>query len=218
MVKIFASSEDANSLGNKFRNKRFSFFEKHIQKLPKPIRILDVGGLESFWVNRNYHLRADINITLLNLEALPVKHPNMTAVSGDATNLSDYTNKSFDVVFSNSVIEHLYTKENQIKMANEIRRVGKHYFVQTPNKYFIIEPHYLLPGFQFLGPKSKYFMLTKTPLSRGKFWDKKFAKQYVDEIRLIDEVEMVELFPDGKIHKEVVCGLIKSFTAHNFDQ
>jgi predicted SAM-dependent methyltransferase len=216
MIKIFASSEDVDSLGNRFRNRRFKFFEQQIQKLKKPIRILDVGGLESFWENRNYHLKNDIHITLLNLKAVPCKYPNMTSMIGDATNLSHCPDNSFDVVFSNSVIEHLYTKSNQEKMANEITRVGKYYFVQTPNKYFIIEPHYLLPGFQFLNPRIKYFLLTKTPLSRGKFWDKQFAQQYIDEIRLLDKSEMEALFPNGLIYKEMFCGLVKSFTAHNF--
>jgi hypothetical protein len=216
MIKIFANSEDKDSLGNRFRNRRFNFFEQQIQKLKKPIRILDVGGLESFWVNRNYHLKNDVQITLLNLEAVPSNYPNMISMIGDATNLSHCPDNSFDVVFSNSVIEHLYTRSNQEKMANEIKRVGVHYFVQTPNKYFIIEPHYLLPGFQFLSPRIKHFLLTKTRLSRGKFWDKQFAQQYINEIRLLDESEMVALFPNGLIYKERFFGLVKSFTAHNF--
>ena len=94
---------------------------------------MDVGGLESFWVNRNYHLKNDVQITLLNLEVVSSKYPNMISMIGDATNLLHFSDNSFDVVFSNSVIEHLYTKSNQEKMASEIRRVGKHYFLQTPN-------------------------------------------------------------------------------------
>ena len=76
-------------------------------------------------------------------------------------------------------------KENQVKMANEIMRVGKKYFVQTPNKYFFIEPHYLLPFFNFCPDKIKYFILTKTKLSRLRKWDHDFAKQYIEEIRLL---------------------------------
>lgn len=68
-------------------------------------------------------------------------------MKGDATNLSQYSDKSFDIVFSNSVIEHLYTKENQISMAKEVNRVGKNYFIQTPNYWFPIEPHWVFPSF-----------------------------------------------------------------------
>ena len=60
---------------------------------------------------------------------------------GDATDLSPFKDKSFDIVHSNSVIEHLYNFENQKKMASEIMRVGQKHIVQTPNKYFFLEPH-----------------------------------------------------------------------------
>ena len=122
----------------------------------------------------------------------------------------------YDVVHSNSVIEHLYNFENQKKMASEIIRVGQKYIVQTPNKYFFLEPHYLLPFFQFLPNSLKYFILTKTKLSRLKKWDKKFAKQYIEEIRLLSEKEMKTLFPKSKIYYEKFFGMNKSFTMHNF--
>lgn len=48
-----------------------------------------------------------------------------------------FKEKEFDLVFSNSVIEHVGGFQDQMKAANEIRRVGKNYFIQTPNKYFL---------------------------------------------------------------------------------
>ena len=135
---------------------------------------------------------------------------------GDATDLSQFNNKSFDIVHSNSVIEHLYNFENQKKMASEIIRVGKKYIVQTPNKYFFLEPHYLLPFFDIIPKKLKYLILTKTKLSRLKKWDKNFAKQYIKEIRLLSEKEMKTLFPKSKIYFEKFLGMNKSFTMHNF--
>ena len=51
--------------------------------------------------------------------------------------------------FSNSVIEHV-PPQLQSKFAEEVARVATRYFVQTPNRYFPIEPHYQLPLFQFL--------------------------------------------------------------------
>jgi 2-polyprenyl-3-methyl-5-hydroxy-6-metoxy-1,4-benzoquinol methylase len=129
--------------------------------------------------------------------------------------MGEFADGSFDLVFSNSVIEHLYTFENQAKMADEVQRVGKSYFVQTPNRYFPVEAHYAIPLAQYLPKGLVFFLLTKTPLSRLKRWDPNAARQYLDEIRLLDEKEMQAVFRGAKIWKEKVLGLTKSLTAHN---
>jgi hypothetical protein len=213
---IFDSSDKPLSWGNRFRNKRFEFLRGKLDTLPKPVRILDIGGLESFWTNRGYGDNPDFQITLLNLEKHPTSCSCIDSISGDATNLFGIGDKEFDVAFSNSVIEHLYTLDNQRQMALEIQRVGKHHFVQTPNKYFPVEPHYLLPFFDWLPASWKYIILTKTKLSRLKKWNHQDAKQYVDEIRLISFREFKRLFPQSHMYKEKIMGLTKSFTAHNF--
>ncbi|WP_235114924.1 methyltransferase domain-containing protein [Cyclobacterium qasimii] len=150
---VFDESSNSNSLGNQFRQKRMIFFKKELEKLPKPIKILDVGGYEDFWINAGLNDVGSIHITILNLDARETHFQNFTSVDGDATNLSKYGDNTFDIAFSNSVIEHLYNENQQRKMAKEAMRVGKNFYVQTPNKYFIIEPHYLLPYFQFLPKK-----------------------------------------------------------------
>lgn len=223
-MKIWASSEDKASLGNWFRDKRFHFFEKKVKdlinlgQLQIPVRILDIGGADSFWINRGWGNNPSFQITLVNLDFSPSdrEYSNLVKVIGDATDLRQYTAEDFDIVFSNSVIEHLYNKDNQIKMANECQRIGKRYFIQTPNRNFFIEPHYLLPFFQFLPRTLRLNILTKTPLSRGKRWNPKYAQQYVDEIRLLNKKEMMELFPLSQIYVEPFLGLSKSYTAYNF--
>ena len=65
--------------------------------------------------------------------------------------------------------------------------------------------------------KIKYVILTKTNLSRLKKWNKKFAKQYLDEIRLLSLWEIKKIFPNSNIYFEKIIGMNKSFTAHNFD-
>jgi hypothetical protein len=80
-----------------------------------------------------------------------------------------------------------------------------------------MEPHYVLPFFQYLPRKIQLSILLKTPLSRGRKWDKEFATQYVDEIRLLSYSEMKALFPSSSIYKEDFLGMSKSFTAHNFN-
>lgn len=181
------------------------------------INILDVGGLEEYWINMGLDNHINVHITILNLTAQPTKCSNINSVAGDATNLKEYKRDSFDVVFSNSVIEHLYNFQNQSKMSSEAIRVGKHFFVQTPNKHFFIEPHYLLPFFQYLPKRFRLFILTSTILSRGKKWAYSDATQYLDEIRLISRNEMKLLFPSSNIYEESFLGLTKSFTAHNFE-
>jgi len=213
---FFDISENKNSLGNQFREKRFSFFLKKFNKMQKPISILDVGGKINFWENRGLAGNNDYKITVLNIEKEKSNYSNINCLIGDATNLNQFKNKSFDIVHSNSVIEHLYNFENQKKMASVFMRVGQKYIVQTPNKYFFIEPHYLLPFFNIVPEKLKYLILTKTKLSRLKKWDKNFAKQYIKEIRLLSEKEMKTLFPKSKIYFEKFLGMNKSFTMYNF--
>ena len=214
--QIFDLSENKKSLGNRFRAKRFDYFLKKIQKLDKPLHILDLGGKINFWENRGLAGNNNYHITLLNIEIEKSEYSNIKSIIGTATDLSKFKDNSVDLVHSNSVIEHLYNFENQKKMAKEVIRVGKKHIIQTPNKYFFIEPHYLLPFFGYLPKSVKFWILTKTKLSRLKKWDEKFAKQYIQEIRLISEKEMKTLFPTSKIYFEKFLGMNKSFTTHNF--
>jgi SAM-dependent methyltransferase len=215
---LFASSDHPKSLGAKFRAKRLRAFEKLFFKNfnpEKPIQILDVGGTAYFWKHSKLPNIPGVRITLLNLHEEKSTHPHISSQIGDATSMGEFPDKNFDLVFSNSVIEHLYTFENQVKMADEIQRVGKKFFIQTPNKYFPIEAHYAIPFAQYLPKSLLLFLLTKTKISRMKRWEKSAAQQYLDEIRLLNEQEMKTLFPGAKIWKEKALGMTKSLTAHN---
>ncbi len=214
-IDQLANYDKQHSLANKFRNKRFAHFKSKIAKLPKPIKILDVGGTQQYWVNRGFHDNKDYHITLLNLHKEAADYENIESIAGDATDLSQYTDDSFDIVYSNSVIEHLFTYENQVKMAKEVQRVGKHHYIQTPNKHFPIEPHFLLPFFQFFPTGLKLFILTKTKLSRGKKSTQDTAKSKIAEIQLLSKKDMKKLFPESKFYKEKFLGLTKSITALN---
>ncbi|MCH7412997.1 class I SAM-dependent methyltransferase [Belliella sp. R4-6] len=125
---LLSTSANPESIGYKFRNRRFIVFETLIEKnfdKNTKLKILDVGGASYFWSDKDFLEKYDVEITMLNLDVVESGHPKLKSVKGDATDLSEYQNDSFDLVFSNSVIEHLYTWENQIKMAKECVRVGK---------------------------------------------------------------------------------------------
>jgi 2-polyprenyl-3-methyl-5-hydroxy-6-metoxy-1,4-benzoquinol methylase len=138
----------------------------------------------------------------------------VTSIAGDARSVQA-DDSSSDVVFSNSVIEHVGTYQDQLQMAKEVCRVGRHYFVQTPNNYFPLEPHFLFPFFQFLPIRLRVLLLqnfnlgwfVKTP-------DQAKAMEIVEGIRLLSKREFVSLFPKASIYKEKVFGMTKSYVAY----
>lgn len=124
-MRIMRSMADAyapGSLSNRLRSRRFSHFEGLATKIStRPLRIVDIGGTNAFWENRGWAGRTDVEITTINLTAEPKRHANITPVSGEATNLSGIRDGEYDIAFSNSVIEHLFTYENQAAMAREVQ-------------------------------------------------------------------------------------------------
>lgn len=185
-----------------------------IKDSPKPLKILDAGGTENFWLQMGFTNPALANITILNINNIKITYPNFNFIQGSAKDLSMFKDGEFDIVFSNSVIEHVGGYNDQKKMADEIKRVGKSYFVQTPNYYFPIEPHFLFPFFQFLPASIKIFMVMNLNLG----WFKK-SRTKKDAVNIIDSVHLLKykdfrgLFPDAKIEKERLAGLVKSFIA-----
>jgi hypothetical protein len=49
----FADSSPKNSLANKWRRKRFELFKELVKSFQKPVKILDIGGTENFWIQMN---------------------------------------------------------------------------------------------------------------------------------------------------------------------
>ncbi len=181
-----------------FRRRRFRYFTRLVNRIKKEhLRILDVGGTAHYWHKMGY--TGHHAIVLINKMPQQVL-PNMVSVVGDARCLRQFRDGEFDIVFSNSVIEHLGSFDSQKMMADEIRRVGKRYYVQTPSFWFPIEPHYMLPLIHWL-PKSAQLMVKKIMHPR-------LSKE---ELRLMTESELRQLFPDAEVIKEKFLLLTKSY-------
>jgi 2-polyprenyl-3-methyl-5-hydroxy-6-metoxy-1,4-benzoquinol methylase len=149
----------------------------------------------------------DVNpITEVDVRPYPeaVRRPNISFVRADGCDLP-FPDDEFDVAFSNSVIEHV-PPERQALFAAEIRRVAHRYFVQTPNKWFLIEPHYQVPLFQFLPRRCQRFLNGHFSLG----WQK---RGHWEEITLLSARDVRRLFPDAEIHRERLFGLTKSLMA-----
>lgn len=213
MMRRLADSEESTSFANKLRARRFSKFESLAAALPRPLRVLDVGGTNAFWINRGWHRYTDVEILTLNLVAEKKVHPNIEPLVGDATSLKQFGDRSIDIVFSNSVIEHLFTFDNQRRMASEIQRVGKAFWVQTPNFWFPFEPHFHFVGWQWLPLPVRVSILRKRACGwRGPCPDLSTARSQVEEIRLLSRRELQMLFPGAAIIAERFGGLVKSWT------
>lgn len=194
-----------------FRKNRFKVFREKMM-LQDDTTLLDVGGYAGTWMEYNFNFP----ITIINLDPaiLNSKCPsNFEFKVMDATNLHEFSDNAFDVGYSNSVIEHVYSWENQKKFAAEIRRVSKSYWVQTPARSFFIEPHYLTPFVHWLSKAMQKKLLRFTLWGFLTKPDKKKINDIVEEIRLLSYREVKELFPEATIIRERFFFLTKSFIA-----
>ena len=215
LLRRLADNTQPNSLATAARRKRFSFFLQLLNTLPRPIRILDVGGTREFWNNMGFTTSPDIHVTLLNLDASPIEEPGFSAVIGDARQMPHFRDGEFDVVFSNSVIEHVGKRADQQKMADELRRVGQRYFVQTPNYWFPLEPHFLFPGFQFLPVTARVYLVTHFRLGwQPRYANRTEAQQVIETTVLLTQKELRQLFPDAQVYQERFMGLTKSLVVY----
>lgn len=182
-----------------------------MERIPRPFRILDVGGRQQYWDVVAPEGLAGISVVLLNVERQDVTRSGFELVEGDARSLARFADRSFELVFSNSVIEHVGERADQRAMAAEIQRVGQRYYVQTPNRGFPVEPHFLVPGFQFLPVSVRVALLTRFRLGwHERVPDPDEARRVVESVRLLSAHELVALFPGCTLHRETLAGLTKS--------
>jgi hypothetical protein len=213
-VRYLADDENASSLSNQLRAKRFRLFEQLTAAMPRPLRILDVGGTNDFWEKRGWAGRRDIEIFSLNLVPEQQRHENVKPLAGNAADLAQFGDGSFDIAFSNSVIEHLFTFEAQRRMASEMQRVGKAFWVQTPNFWFPMEPHFQVPGWQWMPLAVRVSIIQRFRCGwRGPCADRAAARKLVEEVRLLSRSALRTIFPGARLIPERFCGLVKSWTA-----
>jgi hypothetical protein len=210
-----ADNTKGQSLASRFRKQRMRKFGELLRDTTKEVRILDVGGTPEFWLRHRDELPVSASLTLLNLDFVgQPEQPWMQCVKGDVRRMESFDSNEFDMCFSNSVIEHLGTLADQSLAAKEIRRVAKGYFVQTPNVWFPIEPHFLIPGWQFAPIAFRAYLLQRRDIGWMKCQKNPLlARAEVESVRLLSASELARLFPDGQIDRERIGPFTKSVIA-----
>jgi SAM-dependent methyltransferase len=142
-----------------------------------------------------------VNISTDYISAIRKCYPEIEAVVCDACELP-WPDKHFDVVFSNAVIEHVGSFERQKKMASEIMRVGKRWFVTTPNRWFPFEFHMRLPFVTWLPGRS--YLRIGNIVSYNHLRGKYMFGGKRSGLRLMSAGELEKCFPSSKIIKQRV--------------
>lgn len=184
----------ADRYSRRARQRRLELFERQLEPRPGEAAV-DIGcgaaGLAA--------LAPALEVTGVDHAERP-GYPGARFVQADATALP-FSDGEFAIAYSNSVVEHLPPSE-RAAYARELTRVGRRWFVQTPNRWFPIEPHALLPFVHWLPRR----------LGRA-LWRLGVSGDPYDEVHLLGAKELRELFPGSRIVRERAGFLTKSLVA-----
>jgi hypothetical protein len=174
--------------------------------------VIDLGGTVEAWE------RAPVrpaSVHVVNLEVPPLEVPQwIRADQADACNLpAQISSASYDLVFSNSVIEHVGGHVPRMRFAEAVHKLADRHWVQTPYRYFPIEPHWLFPGFQFLPPNVQAEVAARWPLAHTPSNGRDDGLQGALAVELLSRTEMSFYFPDSTLRFERMAGLVKSLIA-----
>ena len=202
-------SENPDSVASAFRRRRWTRLLDRFPDLAE-MRVLDLGGTVQHWTTSPV---MPASLTVLNLMGQEAPDERVDVQIGDACDPpSCVRSETYDLVYSNSVLEHVGGHARRQQMADVVAASGERHWVQTPNRYFPLEPHWLFPGFQFLPISARIWVTEHWPLGyiRGVG---RAAVEQVLSTELVGSREMSFLFPDSELQSERALGLTKSLIA-----
>lgn len=204
-----ADPMEIRSVGTYLRSRRWDVFRERFPEIAQ-MRVIDLGGTVLHW--QTCPLRPS-SVVVVNLDADASPVDWIEAVQGDACALpSELDGATFDLVYSNSLIEHVGGHFHRCLFAQNVRSLAPHHWVQTPYRYFPVEPHWLFPGLQFLPQRARAVAIRHWPLSPVRPSPQE-ALRDVLEVELLSKTEMAFYFDQSEIVHERVLGITKSLIA-----
>lgn len=177
------------------RVRRMNMFIDIVKPFPG-MNVLDLGGQPQIWD----FVEPPLNITCLNLPGMAKKehatHHNITYVEGDACDMPHFQPGDFDVVFSNSVIEHVGNADKQAQFAREVERLSNTYWIQTPCKNFPIEAHCGMPFWWYYPKGVRQFFIN--------VWSRNQASwgEMVATTTYINPKDLKQMLPSARVIRE----------------
>jgi hypothetical protein len=198
----------------RWRVRRFQYFLATVRPGPGST-LVDIGGYWWNWIDRAGSIGSVLCVNPVDAgDGTAAGLPNVRQEKGDGCSLT-YADGSFDIAFSNSVIEHVGDFSQQRAFAKEVRRVGRKIWVQTPALECPFEPHLLAIGLHWIPGRLGY--LARKHLSPRAWFDgadSETMREILDHTRLLSRREFVELFPDCRIITERILWVVpKSYIA-----
>lgn len=174
--------------------------------------VIDLGGRVDTWERAPVRPK---HVHVVNLEAPPAEVPAWAEFDhGDACQLPDrIAARRYDLVFSNSVLEHVGGHERRERFAGTVHTLADRHWVQTPYRYFPIEPHWIVPGMQHLPVAVRAVLALRWPLVHTRAGSREEALREVLWTELVDYTQMRMLFPQSRIVTERLAGFPKSLIA-----
>jgi len=214
---------DSFSFGKAARKRRIQYFcdliTREFQEKGS-VRILDIGGTVQYWriLDESFLEKNKVRITLLNLPGSQVfeAEGRFTYMTGNATEdiWSELDPGDFDLIHSNSVIEHVGDWAQMKRYAENIKAFPGGYFVQTPNFWFPVEPHCMTLFFHWLPKPTRVWLVKHFSLGHWKkASDTSEAVEIVESARLLSKSMFSCLFDDANVRQEKILFLTKSFIA-----
>ena len=213
--------DSETSLGSRIRARRIGPLMDMIRAAHREhgrVDIIDIGGTQRYWtiVPERFLDEHRVSITIVNIpgETPPRDEGRYRYVEADGCDLSRFADGSFHIAHSNSVIEHVGDWQRMTRFASELSRVSQRYFVQTPNFWFVLEPHFMTPFFHWLPEPTRVWLVRNFQLGQWKRADSlDEAVRIVESARLLSRRMFQTLFADGTVHTERLLGLPKSLIA-----
>lgn len=198
----------------RFRTRRGQMLRAEFPELAK-MRVLDLGGSVHFWFESGLidHVGAVViyNISHAEVQIGPEHSAKIEVRIYDGKTLPE-PDAGFDLVLSNSMLEHVPPLA-RARVADEMQRVGKRGFVQTPAMEFPIEPHFVCPFIHWLPrPIGRHFVRF-TPWALLSRPSKEKQQDYFAEVNLLTRADVALLFPGRRIFAERFAGLPKAWIA-----